>query len=217
MKRILILLMMSLVLSSCSKISVTQEELQKVVETALNDNIRKKVDGTTYAYWSNYDISFNKFDTVKMESNGVKTTAIPVKVKAKSIICAYSTSFDPNVTYVPIDDEITINVYRNEVKDLKYTLTDDKSNLGNRENYPCGISFDRGIMKGTIKEIDPKSSTIKVNATNGEYSGFIPNENMGKLLASYFRAGDRVEVHIDRKGPHAWDWNRVLYVQPEGR
>lgn len=215
MQRVFILFLLSLVLTSCSNISVSEEEMKKITELAINDAVKKKVEGAS-AYWLNSDITFNKFDSVTIDTNGVKTKAIPVKVKGKSIICAYTNSgFSPNVTYAAIDDEITINVYRNEVKEMKFIVTDDKSNITNKENYLCGISFDRGIVNGTIKAIKADDSAIIINTTSGEYYGLIPSDNMGKLLTAHFHPMDKVKVHIDNKGPRATDGKRVLYVESD--
>jgi len=177
--------------------------------------VKKKVEGAS-AYWLNSDITFNKFDPVTIDTNGVKTKAIPVKVKGKSIVCAYSNSgFEPNVTYATIDDEISINVYRNEVKEMKFIVTDDKSNITNKENFLCGISFDRGIISGTIKAINANDSAIIINTPGGEYYGLIPSDNMGKLLTAHFKPMDKVKVHIDNNGPRATGGKRVLYVESD--
>ena len=183
---------------------------------AINEVNKKAISGKYVgnAYWANTQVTFDKFDDVELESNGVKTKATPIKIKSTSIICFYNANWYPYPTtsYTTINNEVSIDVYRNEVNDLKFKVIDDKSAFGSQNNY---IASSKRVVSGTLKNIDIKNRSLLLGTNQGDFPAMIVDENMGKLISAYFKIGDVVRAHVDDQAPHAYGFNRVLFIDPK--
>jgi len=218
MGKYFLLFIVGILMVSCSNISVSDEEVKPLAVNAINTNLKNKnKSDEEITYWFTKDVAFNKFDSVEMVNNGVKTKAIPFKVKGKSIIAKkyWSASRGAYVKYYIADNEVTINVYRNEVKELKYKIVDEKVKYTEKAEYLLALQSRTLVSYITGKIVSIKDSTITINENGTEHFAIISDDDIFELLSNYFKPGDVVSAVFDNSGPRATGGFRLLFVEPK--